>query len=114
MDLSREEVSVLRKLLERTVDDVEDQWDEMQAARIMRMDPVAAALTQHQPWKYNSETWACTCTNEPKYVSSNHVILTHIRPLVERAATHKVRGILERSGMDLDVMMKSDKIFGSL
>jgi hypothetical protein len=112
VDLSREEVAVLRKLLERSIDDTTSHWDEAQAARIMAMDPVAATLTQHYAWMHSEGAWACACNNKPAYVSKNHCILTHIRPIVEKAATQKVRGILERADMDLDAMLLTDKIFG--
>lgn len=113
MDLSREEIKVLRGLLERSHETMSSDFDNTRALTLMRLDPLAAALVGHQPFENASgRAWACSCNNKAVYVSLNHVVLTHIKPIVERAATKKVGDILARAGMDLDVIIKSDKIFG--
>lgn len=113
MELSGEEIQLLQKIINSAVGDTISGWDIGQTARAMRIDPVVAALMEHQPFEIG-DSWACCCTKKGLYVSKGHVIITHIKPIVEKAATKKIRDILERSGMDLDVMMKSDKIFGGM
>ena len=113
MELSGEEIQLLQKIINSAVGEQVSGWDIGQTARAMRVDPIVRALMEHQPFEIGS-SWGCTCTQKGTYVSKGHVIITHVRPIVEKAATQKVREILERSGMDYDVMMKSDKIFGSI
>lgn len=113
MELSGAEIQLLQKIINTAVGDEVSGWDYNQGVRAMQVEPVVRALMDHQPLAIG-DSWACTCTKRGKYVSKTHVLVTHIRPIVEKAATQKIRDILERSGMDLDVMMKSDKIFGGM
>lgn len=113
VELSGEEIQLLQKIINSAAGDTISGWDVNRGVRAMQVEPVVQAMMEHQPMEIGS-SWACTCTQKGLYVSKTHVLVTHIKPIVEKAATQKVRDILERSGMDLDVMMKSDKIFGSL
>lgn len=113
MELSGEEIQLLQKIINSAAGETVSGWDINRGIRAMQVDPIVAAMMEHQPFEIGS-SWACTCTKKGMYVSKTHVLITHIKPIVEKAATRKVRDILERSGMDYDVMMKSDKIFGGL
>jgi hypothetical protein len=113
VDLSGEEIQLLQKIINSAVGDTISGWDVGQTARHMRVDDVVRALMEHQPFEIG-DSWACSCTQKGLYVSKGHVIITHIKPIVEKAATKKMRDILERSGMDYDVIVKSDKIFGGM
>lgn len=111
MDLSGAEVQLLQKIINSAMGDTVSGWDANQGVRAMQVEPVVRALMEHQPFEIG-DSWGCTCTKKGLYVSKTHVLVTHIKPIVEKAATQKMRDILERSGMDYDVIMQSDKIFG--
>ena len=115
MNLSSEEIAVLQRILEKATDERErsNDFETIRNARTYNQNPVTAMLNTHTPVAINSSSWACSCNNRGIYVSKTHVIATHITPIVEKAATLKIREILERAGMDLDVIIQSDKIFGA-
>jgi hypothetical protein len=108
MELNEEEVQALQSILHKATNEEKTKhWGPLRVA-----DPFSEAMLNHRPKQFGSE-WICTCTHHgARYVSENHVLLTHIKPIMERAATHKIREILERGGLDLDVIIQSDKIFG--
>jgi hypothetical protein len=111
MNLSAVEIRVLQRIIEKGMSDTAAAYDANRVRWEMKSDPVTAVLVAHQPVEC-ARGWGCSCRNELQYVSANHVLTTHVRPIVEKAATEKVSGILARAGMDLDVIIKSDKIFG--
>lgn len=110
--LTAEEIRIMHKMLDRIEGGtVIDSWNRAQIDRIRSHDPFAAALLDHQPVEL-AGGWACSCAGRKDYVSKTHHLITHVKPIAEKAATHKIRQILERAGMDLDVIIQSDKIFG--
>ena len=106
VDLSDDEVSVVAAILRRATSQME-----CRPVPTYPRDPIVQVMLDHTPVGHDP-AWGCTCANGMSYVSKPHLLVTHIRPLVERAATQKIREILARSGMDLDVIIQSDKIFG--
>lgn len=112
MNVTENEMQALRSLLRKALDDNEfADYNSGRLEWLREHDPLAAALTGHHA-QGSDRRWVCSCSNGQVYVSQNHVVLTHIRPIVEKAAMIKLDGILARAGMDLDVIIKSDKVFG--
>jgi hypothetical protein len=84
------------------------------------MMSINAILMLHQPWydsmDQNSDSWGCECNKKTGYATKSAVITYHIGPIVRAAAlqevTSKLKRIFEDAGMDLDVILKSEKLFG--
>lgn len=64
----------------------------------------------------NVDCWGCRCNEKTGYYTRGEVIEKHILPLVRAAAaeevTTKLKRIFEKSGMDLESILKSEETFG--
>lgn len=81
---------------------------------------INVVLRNHQPWydsfDQSADSWGCICNKQTGYLTAGEVVDKHIVPLVRAAAlkevTTKLKEIFEKSGMDLDAILKSEEAFG--